>query len=81
MADFANKQKSFIEKMSEELSASESEAMAGESAPLVEEKLYDCVICNQNTPSTDEKPMGLVALLQSTSGGYRIFSKYGPDVN
>lgn len=28
---------------------------------------YDCVICNQSSPSTDEKPMGLVVLVQATS--------------
>ena len=70
MADFASKQKSFIEKMSEDVTTEDSEWMSEESVPLVEEKLYDCVICGQNTPSTDKKPMGLVALLQSTSGKY-----------
>ena len=34
----------------------------------MEEAVYDCVICNQSTPSTQDKPMGLVTLLQSTSG-------------
>lgn len=28
---------------------------------------YDCVICNQSSPSTEEKPMGLVVLVQATS--------------
>jgi len=32
--------------------------------------MYDCVICNQATPSTDDRPLGLVALLQPTSGQY-----------
>jgi hypothetical protein len=31
---------------------------------IVSKKEYDCVICNQTTPSTDDKPMGLVVLLQ-----------------
>ena len=30
--------------------------------------LYDCVICGLSTPSTEENPMGLVGLLQATSG-------------
>ena len=29
---------------------------------------YDCVICGVCTPSTEENPMGLVGLLQATSG-------------
>ena len=33
-----------------------------------EEVLYDCVICNQSTPSTAEKTVGLVVLLQASSG-------------
>lgn len=28
---------------------------------------YDCVICSQASPSTEEKPMGLVVLLQASS--------------
>jgi E3 ubiquitin-protein ligase UBR3 len=28
---------------------------------------YDCVICSQSSPSTEEKPMGLVVLLQASS--------------
>lgn len=27
-------------------------------------KEYDCVICNQTSPSTEDKPMGLVILIQ-----------------
>ena len=34
----------------------------------LEETVYDCVICGQETPSTDERPVGLVAFLQATSG-------------
>lgn len=30
-------------------------------------KEYHCVICNQTTTSTEEKPMGLVVLVQATS--------------
>ena len=31
---------------------------------LASKKEYDCVICNQTTPSTEDKPMGLVVLVQ-----------------
>lgn len=34
---------------------------------LVSKQEYDCVICNQSSPSTEEKPMGLVVLIQATS--------------
>ena len=30
-------------------------------------QLYDCVHCHQSQSSTEEKPMGLVVLLQATS--------------
>ncbi len=35
---------------------------------LSDERLYDCVICNQTTPTTRERPLMLVSLLQSSSG-------------
>lgn len=31
---------------------------------LPNKKEYFCVICNQTSPSTESKPMGLVVLLQ-----------------
>lgn len=31
---------------------------------LTRQKEYDCVICNQTTPSSEDKPMGLVVLVQ-----------------
>ena len=34
---------------------------------FVSKQEYDCVICNQATPSTEEKPMGLVVWIQATS--------------
>ncbi len=40
------------------------EAAAPELSP---ERLYDCVICNQTTPSTKGRPLLLVSLLQSSS--------------
>ncbi|KAK2727488.1 hypothetical protein QYM36_008099, partial [Artemia franciscana] len=76
MAEFASKQKSFIDKYK-----------AMETEPIVEEVVqvedtesvmiqrreeYDCVICNQTSPSTSERPMCLVILTQSTStAGHR----------
>lgn len=32
------------------------------------EELFDCVICGQTSASTEERPIGLVALLQPTAG-------------
>jgi hypothetical protein len=43
-----------------------SDASAG---PRVEE--YDCVICGTSSPSTAEKTVGLVVLLQPSSGKSR----------
>lgn len=31
---------------------------------LASKKEYHCVICNQTSPSTDDKPMGLAVLVQ-----------------
>lgn len=31
---------------------------------LTSKKEYDCVICNQTTPSSEDVPMGLVVLVQ-----------------
>lgn len=67
MAEFASKQKQFMEKaMETEGCASDMEWMSEEKV-LVSKQEYDCVICNQSTPSTEDKPMGLVVLVQSTS--------------
>ena len=35
---------------------------------------FDCVICSQKSPSTAEKPIGLVILLQPSSGNPMIKS-------
>ena len=37
---------------------------------LMTEQTYDCCICNQSSPSTAERPIGLVTLLQTTSGTF-----------
>lgn len=44
-------------------------------ATLVSKKEYDCVICNQTTPSTEDKPMGLIVLLQVNCSG-NIFENF-----
>lgn len=40
----------------------------GASEVMVSEVLYDCVICGQSGPSTEDRPTGLVVLLQASSG-------------
>ncbi|KMQ97669.1 e3 ubiquitin-protein ligase ubr3 [Lasius niger] len=70
MAEFANKQKQFMEKAmkTEEASVSGMDWDQEENATkLASKKEYDCVICNQTTPSSEDKPMGLVVLVQATS--------------
>lgn len=79
MAEFASRQRQFMEKAME----TDDEGMVGmdwseeESTLLASKQEYDCVICNQTTPSTEEKPMGLVVLVQATSvvGHKRRFSE------
>ncbi|XP_015603280.1 E3 ubiquitin-protein ligase Ubr3 isoform X2 [Cephus cinctus] len=70
MAEFANKQKQFMEKAMETdeagVSGMDWDQEAGPTK-LASKKEYDCVICNQTTPSSEDKPMGLVVLVQATS--------------
>lgn len=81
MAEFASRQKAFMEqsmKMDPE-SASDggmddgTEANAGENPEAEadfsqeEAKEYECIICGQTTPSTFEKTIGMVVLIQATS--------------
>ena len=73
MAEFAKKQKQFMEKAMNDESfekssadgtgTEEDEMNRGTIKPIE----YDCVICNQTSPSTSDNPVGLVSLLQSTS--------------
>lgn len=63
MAEFATKQRQFMEKAME--TDDNSDGLNDE--VLVSKQEYDCVICNQSTPSTEDKPMGLVVLIQATS--------------
>ncbi|KAI0233528.1 E3 ubiquitin-protein ligase UBR3 [Lamellibrachia satsuma] len=70
MAEFASKQKEFMEKVlvDEEEGQFDSEAEQDKGANSATGKqMYDCVICNQATASTGDRPLGLVALLQPTS--------------
>ena len=45
-----------------------------EEESIMEEETYDCVICNQTTTSTETRPVGLVTLLQPTSGELPSYS-------
>ncbi|XP_045478273.1 E3 ubiquitin-protein ligase Ubr3 isoform X3 [Harmonia axyridis] len=62
MAEFASKQKQFMENME----TNDTPPGQDEQIPLSEIE-YDCVICGQSTASTESKPMGLVVLVQATS--------------
>lgn len=69
MAEFASKQKAFLKNMEAEAaaaSASEEPTSTNDSS-IFQLKEYQCVICNQTGPSTNEKLFGQVVLLQSTS--------------
>ncbi|XP_076160459.1 ubr3 ubiquitin ligase isoform X2 [Ptiloglossa arizonensis] len=70
MAEFANKQKQFMEKAmkTDEAGVSGMDWDQDDNATkLTSKKEYDCVICNQTTPSSEDAPMGLVVLVQATS--------------
>ncbi|KAL0268005.1 UNVERIFIED_CONTAM: hypothetical protein PYX00_010107 [Menopon gallinae] len=64
--EFASKQKQFMEKAMETEENCECMEWNDENAAQIKSE-YDCVICNQTTPSTQEKPMGLVVLVQASS--------------
>uniref|UniRef100_UPI003590070B E3 ubiquitin-protein ligase UBR3 isoform X3 n=1 Tax=Myxine glutinosa TaxID=7769 RepID=UPI003590070B len=75
LAEFASRQKSFMETAMEitdpnsvatEEDGTTMETLGVEEALFVE-KLYDCVICGQQTASTEQRPVGLVVLQQATS--------------
>lgn len=70
MAEFANKQKAFMKQMNEEFESQDAAADATAETMAVDvcSKLqYECVICGQTTPSTPERLIGMVVLLQSSS--------------
>ncbi|XP_076285643.1 ubr3 ubiquitin ligase isoform X1 [Lasioglossum baleicum] len=70
MAEFANKQKQFMEKA---LKTDEGDGICSmdgieedNANKLTSKKEYDCVICNQTTPTSEDAPMGLIVLIQPT---------------
>lgn len=65
MAEFKHRQRQFMEK-AKETEGSEMD-WAEEENTVMSKIEYDCVICSQASPSTEEKPMGLVVLLQASS--------------
>ncbi|XP_035378865.1 E3 ubiquitin-protein ligase ubr3 isoform X1 [Electrophorus electricus] len=68
LAEFASRQKSFMETAMDVESPEVDAAMdVGTAEPLDSEVLYDCVICGQSGPSTEDRPTGLVVLLQASS--------------
>ncbi|XP_073701139.1 E3 ubiquitin-protein ligase ubr3 [Garra rufa] len=68
LAEFASRQKSFME-TAMDVESPETDAVMdmGSAEPLDSEVLYDCVICGQSGPSTEDRPTGLVVLLQASS--------------
>uniref|UniRef100_A0A8D0CYN2 E3 ubiquitin-protein ligase n=1 Tax=Sander lucioperca TaxID=283035 RepID=A0A8D0CYN2_SANLU len=77
LAEFASRQKSFMETAMDVESPDTEAAMdLGASEVMESEVLYDCVICGQSGPSTEDRPTGLVVLLQASSVlGHRCKSK------
>ncbi|KFM58297.1 E3 ubiquitin-protein ligase UBR3, partial [Stegodyphus mimosarum] len=63
MAEFASKQKAFMQKTLE----TDSKESLFEDSLIDEDKEYECVICGQMTASEEERPVGMVVLLQATS--------------
>ncbi|GFY54890.1 e3 ubiquitin-protein ligase ubr3 [Trichonephila inaurata madagascariensis] len=65
MAEFASKQKAFMQK------TMETDSKEGTSGieEVVEDvqKEYECVICSQMSASEEDRPVGMVVLLQATS--------------
>ncbi|XP_048246065.1 E3 ubiquitin-protein ligase UBR3-like [Haliotis rufescens] len=66
MAEFASKQKAFIEQTMED-DVDDDEPEGDEDVMKPKETTYDCVICGQVTPSTGDRPIGLVVFLQASS--------------
>ncbi|XP_019512339.1 PREDICTED: E3 ubiquitin-protein ligase UBR3 [Hipposideros armiger] len=69
LAEFASRQKSFMETAMDVDSPENDIPMEIATAePQVSEAVYDCVICGQSGPSSEDRPTGLVVLLQASSG-------------
>ncbi|XP_045874891.1 E3 ubiquitin-protein ligase UBR3 isoform X2 [Meles meles] len=68
LAEFASRQKSFMETAMDVDSPENDIPMEITTAePQVSEAVYDCVICGQSGPSSEDRPTGLVILLQASS--------------
>uniref|UniRef100_A0A6I8N647 E3 ubiquitin-protein ligase n=1 Tax=Ornithorhynchus anatinus TaxID=9258 RepID=A0A6I8N647_ORNAN len=68
LAEFASRQKSFMETAMDVDSPETDIAMEiAASEQQVSEAVYDCVICGQSGPSSEDRPTGLVVLLQASS--------------
>uniref|UniRef100_H0V537 E3 ubiquitin-protein ligase n=1 Tax=Cavia porcellus TaxID=10141 RepID=H0V537_CAVPO len=68
LAEFASRQKSFMETAMDVDSSENDIPMEITTAePQVSEAIYDCVICGQSGPSSEDRPTGLVVLLQASS--------------
>ncbi|XP_078537716.1 E3 ubiquitin-protein ligase UBR3 isoform X2 [Lissotriton helveticus] len=68
LAEFASRQKSFMETAMDVESPDSEVAMdIVTSEQQVSEAVYDCVICGQSGHSTEDRPTGLVVLLQASS--------------
>ncbi|OXB60624.1 hypothetical protein ASZ78_001157, partial [Callipepla squamata] len=68
LAEFASRQKSFMETAMDVESPDADIAMEiATSEQHISEAIYDCVICGQSGPSTEDRPTGLVVLLQASS--------------
>ena len=66
MKDFAERQQKFMKQIIENDENMEDDDAMTTSTTMVRQE-YDCVHCHQTQPSSLEKPMGLVVLLQATS--------------
>ncbi|KAH0499928.1 E3 ubiquitin-protein ligase UBR3 [Microtus ochrogaster] len=68
LAEFASRQKSFMETaMDVDSPENEIPMEIAAAEPQVSEAVYDCVICGQSGPSSEDRPAGLVVLLQASS--------------
>lgn len=65
---FANIELRFFFFFKTESPETEAAMDLGASEVMESEVLYDCVICGQSGPSTEDRPTGLVVLLQASSG-------------
>ncbi|CAN7998531.1 unnamed protein product [Ixodes pacificus] len=68
MAEFANRQRSFLKKAMEFEGEEGDPSDEYERNPIVTvAKEYECIICSQTSSSTEDRPIGMVVLLQATS--------------